>query len=316
MYPLTSNQSSRCSLSREGMGELQILISVLLFGCSFVGQKYAMWNDIGPVTYNAWRFTVSTILLLLSKPFLQSFTDLEYDPDHHITRNKDVDIRTHVHSSAKSGTLIPDDEATSVVDSTTKTALSPLAELWYWGSICGLSNYIGSVLQQESLVSISVATAGFITGMYVVVIPLVEQFVLGRKDSVTLRSWIAAICSVAGLYFISGCGGSEDCFAGAEGLGKILVFVSMFCWVISILASDSASKRVDCVSLTCIEFAICTVLNLVTALLLEPEEWVYPFASVRRNWLPILIVGITEGAAFLISTIGQMVSAIYKIVDD
>jgi drug/metabolite transporter (DMT)-like permease len=287
-------------LSRELIGESQILIGVVLFGISFIGQKHAMSTGIGPLTYNACRFTISSILLLVFRPWLQSVTDSEYEN----VSTDDANYEKHRDNSL----LIDTSPDNSGIDElSTRTNVSQLKLLWFWGTICGLANFLGSVLQQESLVSIPVATCGFITGSYVIAVPICEMFIPGRSAHIYCQSWVAAVASVIGMYFISGCGSAEgSCLAGAEGRGEILVFISMFCWVVSILASDAASKLVDCISLTCVDFAICTVFNILLALWMEPEQWKYPFTEINSCWSMILLVGFTEAAAFTSSTLGQM----------
>lgn len=279
--------------SREFNGEMQLFIGVFLFGVSFIGQKSAMNGGIQPITYNACRFIISTILLLSCRPWLQSQLNSEF----HVDRD-DVDGE---------GDIEIEDGRVDIDDS------ERLKVLWFWGTILGLCNFFGSVLQQISLVSISVATAGFISGMYVVVIPIVEWFIPGRSKHLTMKAWISALLSVVGLFFISGCanniGSSEldsSCLSGAEGRGEILVFISMFCWVVSILCCDICSKKVDCISLTSIDFCICTVLSIALALILEPEEWVYPYTSISNNWKSIVFVGFIKASAYVLTMIGQI----------
>ena len=279
------------SWSRQFIGEFQIVLGVALFGVSFVGQKYAMSGNhpIQPITYNAWRFLVSSALLIVFRPFLQSVSSSDFEL--HEGNEEDSALRLECDKQQSDNHDNGDFR---------------LKQLWYWGLICGLANFIGSVLQQISLVTVPVASVGFITGMFVVVVPIVEQFILGRGDKINSRSWVAACCSLLGLYFISGCALSNDCFSDSEAMGKLLVFVSMFCWVASILAGDIAVKLVDCISLTCVDFVICTVLNFLLAVVFEPDEWQFPFPSLQRHWMPIVLVGFSEAAAFTAVTLGQM----------
>jgi drug/metabolite transporter (DMT)-like permease len=277
------------SLSRELTGELQLIASIIFFGISFTGQRFAMIQDIGPLTYNTWRFFVSTGLLLVLRPYLQSIANSEYETIEDTSENK---VEYHLEESS------PESDA--------NTATSELKELWFWGTVCGLSNYAGSVLQQIALVTVSVGKTGFITGMYVVVVPIVEWFIPGRSQYMTARSWVAAIVSVVGMYFLSGCASTSSCLEGDVGRGEILVLISVLAWVVSIIGADFGAKRVDCISLTAVDFVICTILNLATAWVFEYDQVVHPMRFTWLTWASIIVVGITEAAAFTLSTLGQM----------
>lgn len=275
-------------LSREIIGEIQLIASIIFFGISFTGQRFAMTQEIGPLTYNSWRFFVSTSLLLVLRPYLQSIVNSEYEIDEIEQHTIENNIET------------PSEE--EQVDSN----VSDLRELWFWGMICGLSNYVGSVLQQVALVTVSVGKTGFITGMYVVIVPIVEWFIPGRSQLLTWRSWVAAIVSVVGMYFLSGCASTASCLEGDVGKGEILVFISVFAWVASIIGADFGAKRVDCISLTAVDFVICTILNFFTAIVIENDQWVHPMKFTWITWASIFVVGFTEAAAFTLSTLGQM----------
>jgi drug/metabolite transporter (DMT)-like permease len=202
-----------------------------------------------------------------------------------------------------------DSDTTDSVGNEQEAASYGLRQLWIWGGLCGISNFIGSALQQTSLISISVAKCGFITGMYVVIVPLFEWFIPGHRDSINKISIFAALFSMVGMYLLSGCtqmSEEESCWSSGEGKGELLVFISVFCWVGSIIGSDIGLERKVCpVSITCVDFVICTVLNIILAIYLEPEQWVYPYTAMRENIWWMVLVGVTEAIAFLLSTYGQ-----------
>lgn len=94
--------------------------------------------------------------------------------------------------------------------------------------------------------------------------------------------------------------------SGEAGFGEILLIIGMFCWVGSLLASDAGMSCADGVSLTCAEFCVCGGLSIITALIFEPGEWSTPYTSIVLNWQGIVLVGVTEAMAFLLSTVGQL----------
>ncbi len=263
-------------MTKELIGELQIISAVLFFGVSFVYQRYAMTHThVGPITYNACRFVISTFLLVVLKPYAQKT------------------FHTEIVQKV--------DESVSELDRNT----SALKELWFWGVLCGLSGFGGSILQQIGIVTVTAGKTGFITGMFVIFVPIVEWLTPGFGVSLNYKTWIAALVSLFGLYLLSGCLGSDRCFGGAVGSGEVIVFVSMLCWVFGIMWSDIGSKRVDVISLTTVDFLVVTVLTIVFALVFEPQFFVYPFTEIRSCYVPILVVGVTEALAFSLSTLGE-----------
>ncbi len=262
--------------SRELVGEIQIMIAVLFFGVSFIFQRYAMLQGIGPVTYNACRYVVSTTLLFLFRPCAQAVVHSEVE--------KDVNV------------LISEKDRQR----------NEMKELWWWGGLCGLAGLGGSILQQIGIVTVTAGKTGFITGMFVIFVPIVEWLTPGFGGTLTWKSWCAALISLTGLYLLSGCAESSVCLGGAIGTGEVIVFVSMLFWVVSIMFSDIGAKRVDVISLTTVDFFVTTIFTVLFAFLLEPQSWVYPFTDIRNNWPTIVLVGFTEALAFALSTLGQM----------
>lgn len=320
--------------SKKAVGELSIILSMVFFGGSFTGQRFAMVNGFSPLTYNAGRFFISTILLLLFRPLLQQLmVDVEssdYVSGYIQIKGKEssnaaeFDVNaaefgvgaghskisaSPLHSYQSISQQDNDDVAGGAVVLTQESSSESLKQLWIWGGVCGISNFLGSVLQQTSLISISVAKCGFITGMYVVIVPLFEWFIPGHRDSIDKISVTAALCSMIGMYLLSGCTETSDessCWSSSEGKGELLVFISVFCWVGSIIGSDiGLEKKVCPVAITCVDFVICTVFNIILAVYWEPEQWVYPYTAIRSNIWWMVIVGFTEAIAFLLSTYGQ-----------
>ncbi len=263
--------------SREFIGVIQIITAVLFFGVSFIFQRYAMLHgELGPISYNACRYVVSTFLLYVTKPCTQSFFHSEVD------RPKNNDIS--------------DDRRRN----------DALKLLWLWGTLCGLASLGGSLLQQIGIVTVTAGKTGFITGMFVIFVPIVEYFTPGFGGQLTLSSWISVIVSFVGLFLLSGCASQSSCLEGAVGRGEVIVFISMLFWVLGIMWSDIGCKRVDVISLTTVDFFVTTVFTVILAFVFEPQFWHYPFDIITANWLLIVVVGFTEAVAFALSTLGQM----------
>eukprot|EP01034_Spumella_vulgaris_P028608 gene28608-35494_t len=158
---------------------------------------------------------------------------------------------------------------------------------------------------QIGLVTVSAGKAGFITGMYVVFVPIVEYLVPGFGTHLSWKSWVAALLCLLGMYLISGCAEQAVCLGGAFKGGEALLVGCMFCWVVAIMTDDVGAKSLDVLSLVCVNFLVVTVLSLCLALIAEPEYWVYPFTGIRSNIGVIMTLGCTFCLAFALTTSGQ-----------
>jgi drug/metabolite transporter (DMT)-like permease len=247
----------KVSKRNEATALCQISLSALLFGISFVYQRYAMIRGIGPVTFNACRFTISTFLTLIMQCLIQSKIS--------ITRDE-----------------------------------------WRWGIFCGIFVFGGSVFQQIGLKTIQAAKMSLITGSYVIFVPAVEWLIPGFGVQLNWRIWMSAAVSLVGFFLLSGCS-NVNCFHEQDSLmkGEVFVFISMLLWIVVVMATDIASKKVDCISLAIVEDIVCSILSLIAALFLEDIMWDYPYKVILESWDLILIVAAVEGSAVVFGILGQ-----------
>jgi drug/metabolite transporter (DMT)-like permease len=163
--------------------------------------------------------------------------------------------------------------------------LSPVRRIM-WAVTAGTALFIAVSLQQVGLVKTTAGNAGFITCLYVVLVPVVGIF-LGRATG--LRIWI-------GLYILSIGAGFQ--FAP----GDLLEFIGAFFWAAHILVIGQVGSRVDAVELSVGQFATCSVLSLITAVIFEPNA----FAGVRPALIPILYGGLmSTGVAYTLQVVAQ-----------
>ena len=160
-------------------------------------------------------------------------------------------------------------------------------------ALMGALLFIAASLQQLGLVTTTAGNAGFITCLYVVLVPVVGIF-LGRKTGI--QTWIGAVLALAGLYIIS-------IGAGLKLVtGDLYELVGAFFWTAYILVIGPIGKRMDAVEFSMGQFATCSVLSLVTAVVVEPNA----FAGVRAALIPILYGGImSSGVAFTLQVVAQ-----------
>lgn len=165
--------------------------------------------------------------------------------------------------------------------------------LWMGGICCGAALFVASNLQQFGIKYTTVGKAGFITAMYIVIVPLMGIFL---KRTVGIKVWISVLFSVAGLYLLC----ITDGFS--LGFGDILVLICAVCFAGHILIIDHFSPKTDGVQLSCIQFFTCGILSGIGMLLFETPD----LHSICQAWLPILYAGaMSSGVGYTLQIIGQ-----------
>ncbi|MGE8501364.1 MAG: DMT family transporter [Pseudomonas sp.] len=136
----------------------------------------------------------------------------------------------------------------------------PTRGLLLGGVIMGLALAIGINLQQVGLMFTTVTNSGFITGLYVIVVPLLGLFI-GQKSS--LGIWLGASLAVVGMFLLS----VGEGFTVAS--GDWLQLAGAFVWGIHVLLVGFFASRHDPLRLALIQFATCAVISLALALVFE-----------------------------------------------
>ena len=161
------------------------------------------------------------------------------------------------------------------------------------GIVCGVLLCIASTIQQYGIQYTSVGKAGFITALYIILVPILAIF---RKKMPPLRIWLCAALALVGLYFL--------CMSGVLTLniGDLLMLICAFFFALHITYVDSISGTVDGVRLSCTQFFICSVASAILMLLFEKPT----LSSILSCWLPICYAGILSGGvAYTLQIIGQ-----------
>jgi drug/metabolite transporter (DMT)-like permease len=163
----------------------------------------------------------------------------------------------------------------------------------YAGGALGAVLFVAASLQQVALLYTTAGKAGFITGLYVVVVPILGLF-WGQRPST--GTWSGAGLAAAGLYLLS----ITETLRMEVGDG--LVLVSAFFWSLQVLMVAWLSPRTRPVELAFYQFSVCALLSLLTAVLLESFEW----ASVVAAAGPILYGGVLSvGVAYTLQVVAQ-----------
>lgn len=165
--------------------------------------------------------------------------------------------------------------------------------LWTGGLLCGLALFAATNLQQLGLLTTSAGKGGFITALYIVLVPLFG-LAIGRRT--TLFTWLGVALAVAGLYLL--------CMQGESGLdrGDLLVMACTPIFAVQILLVDRFAPRTDCIRLACIEFFTVGVLNLPLMFIFETPS----LTAMADCWVSILYAGLlSSGAAYTLQIVAQ-----------
>ena len=161
------------------------------------------------------------------------------------------------------------------------------------GLLCGLIFFLSSSVQQIGLVYTTAGKAGFITALYIVIVPITGIFL---KKKVRPILWISVILATAGLYLLS----IKEGFS--IGKGDLLVVLSAFGFAAHILAIDHFAPKVDGIKLSCLQFLFCGLVSIPFMAVLETVSW----SAVLSAWLPLLYTGVLScGVAYTLQVLAQ-----------
>lgn len=223
------------------------LIASFIWGSAFIFQKQASNADIGAFTYNALRSIVAAVVLTIIILIKNSISEkrLTFKIKHSKEYKKDLLIG---------------------------------------GTICGICLTCAVNLQQYALYTSTAGKAGFLTALYIVLVPLLSIFL---KKKVSFSGWIAVILACFGLYFLC----IKNNFSIV--LPDILLLLCALFFSIHIITVSHYSLKVDGFELSCFQFVICFIASSIIALFFEGPLTI---SIIKDCYLSILYVGIFSSA--------------------
>lgn len=232
------------------------ILAAFIWGTAFVAQDLCA-DSIGTFAFNATRYFIAVLALL---------------------------VVIAVSNKAKKNRPTPTADEKKAANK----------QLWLGGLCCGAALAIASNFQQAGLVAgTDAGKAGFITALYVVLVPV---FGLFFKRKVSLPVWIAVVCSVVALYLL--------CIKGDFSLaaGDLLILVCAVCFAVHILVIDHFTAYCDGVKLSCLQFLFAGIISAVCMFLFETVD----FAAIWSCILPLLYVGIFScGVGYTLQILAQ-----------
>lgn len=239
---------------------LLLLLTAVIWGVAFVAQSVGM-DYVGAFTFNCVRSIIGGLVLIPCIVFLKN---LKYK------------------EMGGQGKL-------SVKESLQVTRVELVG-----GICCGVALFAASNFQQFGISYTTVGKAGFITALYVVIVPIMGLFL---KKKVSFVIWISVVLSVVGLYLLCM---TENSFSLA--FGDLLVLICALLFSVHILVIDYFSPKGDGVIISCIQFFVSGILSGVMMFLFETPR----AEGILAAWMPILYAGVLScGVAYTLQIVGQ-----------
>ena len=233
--------------NKKLLGNSLLLFTAMIWGTAFVFQRVSM-ESIEPVTFNAARMALAAV-------FVGSVSFLLWKKE----KKSASPARTAEEQRRYSRNTV------------------------IGGVCCGCFLSAASILQQMGLVYTTAGKAGFITAMYILLVPITGSLLFRKRN--TWLVWLAVLFGVAGMYFL--------CITEEFRLshGDTLICLCALFFTFHILCCYHFAPRGDPIRISAIQFATATVISAVAAAVFEtptPEK-------IASALVPILYCGLVSG---------------------
>lgn len=256
---------------KEVISDLLLVMTAFIWGVAFVAQSVGM-DYVGPFTFNAIRNlmaggVVGLVYLLMNRR----------------KKGKRSVDRTHLDKliSAKEGE-VPQG-----------TGFASEKRVLVGGICCGCILFAGATFQQLGIQYTSTGNAGFLTALYIIMVPILGLFI-GKKS--TVKIWISVIIALVGFYFLS--------ISGKVSINKgdLLMICSAFCFAGHILVIDHFIREVDGVLLSVIQFFIAGLISCIPMGIFESVS----LLNIRGAMIPLIYAGVlSSGVGFTLQIVAQ-----------
>lgn len=239
------------------LGPFYCILAAVVWGLSFVAQSEGA--SIGTFTFNGIRTLIGGIVLL---PLVAVSFKME---------NKKISVN--------------------------EKPKFPLKDVVIGGVCCGIPLFIGGNLQQHAFNYLYVGKVGFITALYMVIVPLFGIFL---KRKLKINIWAGVALGVVGLYFLSVKKGDFS-----VGTGELVTILCSFAFATHILVIDYFCKKVNNIALSCAQFFFAGIVSIICMFIFEEPE----MDAIIGAAVPLLYAGVMScGVAFTAQIFGQKYS--------
>ena len=248
------------------MSVLALFITAIIWGTAFVAQSAGM-DYLGPFSFNAIRYGIGAVVLIPVVVIIRAVRRKQSICDSNMT---DMSYTAWEDGTDLKNTVIG-------------------------GVLVGLALCVASLFQQFGIIHTTVGKAGFVTALYIVIVPF-YGVILKRK--IPGKAWIAALIAIVGFYLM--------CMTGdvTLSLGDGLVLIGSFVWGIQIMLVDKYAPKSDAVMLSSIEFGISSLICAILALVFERDTTTWK--AIIDCAGPILYAGVLScGVAYTLQVVAQ-----------
>jgi len=175
---------------------------------------------------------------------------------------------------------------------------SPMDKKGFWGVVfAGLLILFGAGFQQAGLRTTTAANAGFITGTYVIFVPII--LAIGMKKSLQPTTWMAAGLAVVGLFLLS------SGWKLRLNPGDALELVCAIFWSLHVILIGWLVQRQDVMKMVIGQYLVCGLLSLLVGLVVESQAW----PALLENWWVVVYTGIfSVGVGYTLQAVSQRVA--------
>jgi drug/metabolite transporter (DMT)-like permease len=242
-----------------------LTLAAMIWGFAFVAQRSGM-EHVGPFFFTGVRALLGALTLIILLLF---------------------------QGGARRGTRMTDDPPAAFWNDERKVLLRG-------GFLCGLVLFAGSNFQQIGLVFTTASKAGFITTLYILLVPI---FGIILKHKTHWNTWAGVALAAVGLYCLC----ITENFSIAS--GDLVVLIGAAFWAVHILVIDRFVRHTGAIRLSCVQFLVCGALSLMVMPFADPHFATISALSLEgiRAALPaILYTGVlSSGAGFTLQAVGQ-----------
>lgn len=244
-------------MKKQMISAAELLLTAFIWGVAFVAQSVGM-DYIEPFTFNCVRSVIGGLVLIPLILILKK-----------INKGKEESVKTEEESNLyRKNTVLG-------------------------GICCGVFLAVASSFQQFGIMHTTVGKAGFITALYIVIVPILGIFM---KKKVTPIVWVSSIIAIIGFYMLS--------ISGQVSINKgdLLVLTCAVLFSFHILVIDYFSPKGDSVVISCIQFLTSGVICGICMALFEHPQ----IPNILAAYVPILYAGVMScGVAYTLQIVGQ-----------
>lgn len=236
------------------LGNTLLFAAALIWGCAYIAQSVGM-DYVGPFTFNASRCFIASIFSL---PIILLSDWAKKSSPNYVKESRENKL-----------TLLKG------------------------GISCGIVLSFATATQQIGISQTTVGKAGFLSVMYIIIVPLIQLFFHVKLPKMI---WVSLPLAVAGMYFLC----MTESFSVS--FGDLMVLLSAFFYAIHILVIDYFAPKTNGMKLSSLQFLIASIVNAIMMFLFENPN----INDILSAWLPILYAGaISGGIAYTLQIIGQ-----------